>query len=93
MKEISDVQEKLRQLLARYYELKERTAALEKSNAGLQEEIQRLTGANNQLKEALQKTNFQQHLSSNLEEGQKQEMKAQLDNVLQMIERNLDLLK
>lgn len=92
MKELSEVQAKLRQLLSRYYELKEQTAGLEKNNAGLKEEIRRLTETNSQLKEELQKTSLHQHLDA-LEEDQKQEIKTQLDSVLQLIKKNLNLLK
>lgn len=92
MNELAHLQEKLKQLLDRFYELKEKAASMEKVIARQEGEIQKLSESNNDLKEEVQKMNFNNHLT-NLPENQKDQLNQQLDVVLQMIEKNMELLK
>lgn len=92
MNELSQLQDKLKTLLDRYYDLKEHAASMEKTIALQEEQIQRLSSSNHNLQEALRTISFSQHVK-NLPENQKNRLKEQIDLVLQMIEKNINLLK
>lgn len=92
MNELSQLQEKLKQLLIHFYELKEQAVSMGKIISEQKEEIQRLSVSNDVLRKELEQINLNKQINS-LPTHQKNDLKDQLDLVLQMIEKNIALLK
>lgn len=92
MQELSNLQDKLAQLLDRYYALKAHSGELEKTVAQQTETIKTLSKSKEALMEELQNSQLSSYLKS-LPEAKSKHIKAQLDSILKLIEDNIKHLK